>query len=375
MADSYVCSGAMMKCTMGSSPAKLTVLPSRTVFLAGQPQANISDHMSMANLAPFGVCRSLAFPPTASATAAALGTLTPMPCIHNTPMPWMGGKMDTLIKGQPALLKSCKCQCMWGGTITLINNGQVGEGAEKVTEVPRGMQINSRDFVALRSTEEEHKTFGQRISDAFNRTKRWWNHRKYIKKIEKTKYEYNPEQIDVTLAHNLTQELVSLDAVRNLSSGTIDQRVDFVENTLVPKILGTMDIDSSVSFNWYQDENSSLGYYSENTQSLNININILSNINQSTDTIANRQVLILINTIVHECKHARQWDEIEGRKNHGYSEDLKQKWLENMYNYISSEESDEGYMKQPVELDAWEFADRVISDGLLDNFKLKHSLF
>lgn len=134
MADSYVCSGAMMRCTMGSSPAKLTVLPSRTVFLAGQPQANISDHQSMVNLAPFGLCRSLGYPATASATAAAHGHLTPMPCVHNTPAPWFVGKMDTLIKGQPALLQSCKCQCMWGGTITLINNGQVGEGAEGVNE-------------------------------------------------------------------------------------------------------------------------------------------------------------------------------------------------------------------------------------------------
>ena len=131
MADTYVCSGAMMKCTMGSSPAKLTVLPNRMVFLAGQLMANISDHQAMVNFAPFGVCRSLAFPPTASATAAAMGTLTPMPCIHNTPAPWIGGKMDYLIKGQPALLKSCTCQCMWGGTISLINNGQVGEGAEE----------------------------------------------------------------------------------------------------------------------------------------------------------------------------------------------------------------------------------------------------
>ena len=132
MADSYVCSGAMMKCTMGSSPAKLTVLPNRMVFLAGQLMANISDHQSMVNLAPFGVCRSLAFPPTASATAAALGTLTPMPCVPNVPAPWMTGKMDYIIKGQPALLQSCKCQCMWGGTISLINNGQVGEGAQGV---------------------------------------------------------------------------------------------------------------------------------------------------------------------------------------------------------------------------------------------------
>ena len=127
----------MMKCTMGTSPAKLTVLPTRTIYLARQPQANISDHQSMVNLAPFGLCRSLAFPPTAAATAAALGTLTPMPCMHNTPAPWFVGKMDTLLQGQPALLKSCKCQCMWGGTISLVTDGQVGEGTQYVTKKPK----------------------------------------------------------------------------------------------------------------------------------------------------------------------------------------------------------------------------------------------
>ena len=136
MADSYVCSGATMKCTMGTSTAKLTVLPIRTVFLTGQPMANISDHLTMVNLAPFGRCRSLGFPATAAATAAHRGHLTPMPCMHNTPFPWMGGKMDYIVKGDPALLKSCTCQCMWGGTISLITDGQVREGTQWVQKKP-----------------------------------------------------------------------------------------------------------------------------------------------------------------------------------------------------------------------------------------------
>lgn len=152
MSDSYVCSGAMMRCTMGTSPAKLTVLPVRTVNLTGPPMANISDHKSMVNLAPFGLCRSLGFPPTASATAAAHGHLTPMPCMHNTPAPWMGGKMDYLIKGQPALLKSCKCQCMWGGTISLITDGQVGEGVQWV------MKKNKQQFTISQQTAEQDST-------------------------------------------------------------------------------------------------------------------------------------------------------------------------------------------------------------------------
>lgn len=133
--DSYVCSGARMRCSMGTSEARLTVLPNRTVFLTGQPMANISDHLSMVNLAPFGRCRSLGFPSTASATAAHHGHLTPMPCMHNTPFPWMGGKNDYLIKGEPALLKSSTCSCMWGGTISLITDGQRDTGSADLSRI------------------------------------------------------------------------------------------------------------------------------------------------------------------------------------------------------------------------------------------------
>lgn len=124
MADSYVCSTAKIKCSCGDKISTLTVLPSRTIWLTGQPQANISDHKSMQNIAPFGKCHTTAYPPTGSATAAAHGKLTPMPCVPNTPFPWMGGKNDVLLKGAPALLKSSTCRCVYGGTITLTYDGQ-----------------------------------------------------------------------------------------------------------------------------------------------------------------------------------------------------------------------------------------------------------
>lgn len=152
-----------MKCTMGTAPAKLTVLPTRTIYLAGQPQANISDHQTMVNLAPFGLCRSLGFPPTASATAAAHGHLTPMPCMHNTPAPWFVGKMDTLLQGQPALLKSCKCQCMWGGTISLITDGQVGEGTQYVQKKKK-TDFSFGDFEFGEGESVQHGTEAQATS-------------------------------------------------------------------------------------------------------------------------------------------------------------------------------------------------------------------
>ena len=135
MADSYVCSGATMTCSMGTCTAELTVLPSRTVNLTGRPMANISDHLTMVNLAPFGCCRSMEFPATAIATEAAHGELTPMPCMHDTPFPWMGGKNDYIIKGEPALLKSSTCQCKWGGTISIVDDGQTPSGTIDLSQI------------------------------------------------------------------------------------------------------------------------------------------------------------------------------------------------------------------------------------------------
>ncbi len=136
MADSYVCSKAKIQCSCGDRISTLTVYPDRTIWLTGQPQANISDHISMKNIAPFGRCHTTAFPPTGSATAANHGTLTPMPCIPNTPFPWMGGKNDVFLKGQPALLKSSKCKCIYGGTITFTYDGQIdGTGKDVEKEV------------------------------------------------------------------------------------------------------------------------------------------------------------------------------------------------------------------------------------------------
>lgn len=124
-ADSYVCSGATMRCSFGDKSARLTVYPDRTVFLTGQPMANISDHTSLYNIAPFGKCHTTRYPATGAATAAAHGRLTPMPCVPGTKSNWRNGKDDYIIKGNPALLKSSYCKCCYGGIIRIVKDGQV----------------------------------------------------------------------------------------------------------------------------------------------------------------------------------------------------------------------------------------------------------
>ncbi len=120
----YVCSGAMMTCSNGLAPSTLNVLPVNRVMNNKKPQANIMDHKPMVNIMPFGMCRSLANPAVASATAAAFGTLTPMPCIPNTPAPWMPGKSTVITGGMPALLKTSRLMCVWAGIISIQMPGQ-----------------------------------------------------------------------------------------------------------------------------------------------------------------------------------------------------------------------------------------------------------
>ena len=78
-----VTTGAMMMCSFGVAPSSLMVLPTNKV-MATTPAANIMDNKPMLNVLPFGMCQSLANPTVAAATAAALGVLTPMPCIPPT---------------------------------------------------------------------------------------------------------------------------------------------------------------------------------------------------------------------------------------------------------------------------------------------------
>lgn len=122
---SQVSMGALMNCSFGAAPSTLVVLPRNRVLCEGPPAANIMDHMPMVNILPFGVCSSPANPMVAAATAAALGVLTPMPCLPVTAAPWLPGAPTVLIANMPALDNVSKCLCNWGGVIGFAFPGTV----------------------------------------------------------------------------------------------------------------------------------------------------------------------------------------------------------------------------------------------------------
>lgn len=117
----FVATGTKMTCpfAMGGM-APFTATPGRKTFVGGTPMGNIMDFKPMVNIPSFGVCSSMANPTVAAATAAALGALTPMPCIPNIVAPWKPGKPDLLVENAPALLNTDTLQCLWGGVITIL---------------------------------------------------------------------------------------------------------------------------------------------------------------------------------------------------------------------------------------------------------------
>ena len=123
----HVCMGAALQCTFGVAPSSLVVLPVNKVMTSYVPAANIMDNKPMVNILPFGMCQSPSNPVVAAATAAALGVLTPMPCIPATTAPWAPGAATVLLANMPALDDTSTLMCMWGGVIKVNSAGQTTE--------------------------------------------------------------------------------------------------------------------------------------------------------------------------------------------------------------------------------------------------------
>ena len=116
--------GALCSCSFGMAPASLIVPPKFPVLVAGLPIATIMDFAPIVNISTFGMCNTLSNPTVAAATAAALGVLTPMPCVPSIIAPWIPTKPTCLLGGIPVVSGGDKCMCMWGGSISINMPGQ-----------------------------------------------------------------------------------------------------------------------------------------------------------------------------------------------------------------------------------------------------------
>jgi hypothetical protein len=122
--------GAVLSCSFGTAPSPMIVPPENPVFEDSLPAATILDFVPIENIAPFGLCTSLANPEVAAATALADGVLTPMPCVPVTTSPWFPGAPTVLLEGIPALCTGSMCLCDWLGEISIDEPGQESASTE-----------------------------------------------------------------------------------------------------------------------------------------------------------------------------------------------------------------------------------------------------
>ena len=116
--------GCKTMCTFGTMPSDLIITSNQTVTTEGKPVATIADSAGPSNLGTYGMCTSLANPAVASATAAALGVLTPQPCMPTPAGTWIPTGTNVIIGGQPCLTNDCKMMCAFAGSISIVTPGQ-----------------------------------------------------------------------------------------------------------------------------------------------------------------------------------------------------------------------------------------------------------
>lgn len=112
---------AKIRCTQGALPSLLVVPDNSPIMADGKPGATVDDYKPMQNIITFGMCKSLSNPQVSAATSAALGVLTPQPCIPATNQQWKPGAPFAVAQEVNVLSSDSTCDCQWGGTIDILD--------------------------------------------------------------------------------------------------------------------------------------------------------------------------------------------------------------------------------------------------------------
>lgn len=113
--------GSMCLCDKGIAPMAL-ILGQPTVLASGTPAFNKLNAEPLASVPSFTMCTSTSNPEVQAATSAAMGVLTPMPCVPVIPtVQWSGTSTVVNVAGQPAVTDKSTIKCEWGGTIKILS--------------------------------------------------------------------------------------------------------------------------------------------------------------------------------------------------------------------------------------------------------------
>ena len=176
-----------------------------------------------------------------------------------------------------------------------------------------------------------------------------------------------PESVKVELSETdnkkveETRELIhdkfGEDVADTIAKASNKERVDMMDEFAKElAVLYGLDIDIDITV----DKVSSWGYYSHDEKKAVFNIAAL--MIDSNDESFKAVVFEVIDTIIHELRHAVQHKSVSDPAFWDIGEERAKAWETNMRNYIRAGVDPRGYARQPIEADATAFAGTVMSE-------------
>ena len=227
----------------------------------------------------------------------------------------------------------------------------MGRIIENIKDIPR--QAYTWLVTRAEALAKKVSSWWQRYNEKLERLR---SHEKYVKEVLDSDVEYELEDVDIQLTKRLKSVVDSLEdgkLLESLKHMTFTQRKDYFESVLFPIVVKEMGI-STKFLGWSSDNATIAGLYNFAAGGI-----MLNELYIATDN--DLLLKFLINTVVHECRHAMQHEAARGIDTHGCSAGLIEQWRRNIEDYIQPEEDDEAYYKQIMEWDARLFAEKVYS--------------
>lgn len=148
---------------------------------------------------------------------------------------------------------------------------------------------------------------------------------------------------------NLTERVMAMDSVERMEAAR-----DFTQSLI-------REYGLSTQAEFFGDARERSGYYSYEENKIYINV---ADLLVNDEAVLTERLLEFLDTIIHELRHAVQYEAIHKEGFWDADEAKRLTWAYNMANYIPLKENPSSYAKQPIEEDARTFAAQCL-EGVL----------
>lgn len=144
------------------------------------------------------------------------------------------------------------------------------------------------------------------------------------------------------------REIFGDDVYERVEDASYSERIALAEE-MVQKLTEVYGLELEPCRLFVDSNETNCGGYEIKERRINLNIAAMFSEDEA-------QVYELLDTIVHELRHAVQWEAVRTADFWNMDGETRDRWRENFMNYVSPGQDINGYIHQPVEEDARTFA-------------------